>query len=236
MIALSLFLTVSWGITPYYVGSDLIYMVAFTPLMIAGDGGVLSLWTTILAATRRRMRLAVPPPGDELAAVGAQVHRRSVLVGAVVAGGVAVGAALVGWAGRSVAGASGGGGGGGASPTPTPQPTGSPTPSPTQTLPPGAVRITATSTVPVGSAFSFTDPATGDPAYLLQPKQGTFMAYSGVCTHEGCIVNWNSGPSDFTCPCHGAVFSDTGEPLRGPVKEPLAPITVVEYAGDVYSV
>ncbi|OEJ33354.1 TQO small subunit DoxD [Streptomyces subrutilus] len=36
LIALSLWLTVSWAVTPYYYGNDLIYMIAWIPLIIAG--------------------------------------------------------------------------------------------------------------------------------------------------------------------------------------------------------
>ncbi|MEU9142621.1 TQO small subunit DoxD [Streptomyces sp. NPDC048349] len=36
LISLSLWLTVSWAVTPYYYGNDLIYMIAWIPLIIAG--------------------------------------------------------------------------------------------------------------------------------------------------------------------------------------------------------
>lgn len=36
LIALSLWLTVSWAVTPYYYGNDLAYLMAWTPLIIAG--------------------------------------------------------------------------------------------------------------------------------------------------------------------------------------------------------
>ncbi|MCZ4084296.1 DoxX family protein [Streptomyces antarcticus] len=36
LIALSLWLTVSWAVSPYYYGNDLVYLIAWTPLIIAG--------------------------------------------------------------------------------------------------------------------------------------------------------------------------------------------------------
>ncbi len=36
LIALSLWLTVSWAVSPYYYGNDLVYLMAWTPLIIAG--------------------------------------------------------------------------------------------------------------------------------------------------------------------------------------------------------
>lgn len=36
LIALSLWLTVSWAVSPYYYGNDLVYLMAWTPLILAG--------------------------------------------------------------------------------------------------------------------------------------------------------------------------------------------------------
>lgn len=36
LISLSLWLTVSWQVTPYYYGNDLAYLMAWTPLVLAG--------------------------------------------------------------------------------------------------------------------------------------------------------------------------------------------------------
>lgn len=53
VISLSLWLTVSWSMEPYYYGNDLPYMMAWTPLMLAG-APLLSLDAVL--ATRRRRR------------------------------------------------------------------------------------------------------------------------------------------------------------------------------------
>lgn len=53
LIALSLWLTVSWAVTPYYYGNDLIYMMAWTPLILAG-APYLSLDSLIRSRLSRR--------------------------------------------------------------------------------------------------------------------------------------------------------------------------------------
>ncbi|MFF4173223.1 DoxX family protein [Streptomyces sp. NPDC001744] len=53
LISLSLWLTVSWQVHPYYLGNDLVYLMAWLPLLLAG-APVLSL--DRLLAERRRIR------------------------------------------------------------------------------------------------------------------------------------------------------------------------------------
>ncbi|MFJ6010887.1 DoxX family protein [Streptomyces sp. NPDC092952] len=54
LISLSLWLTVSWAVTPYYFGNDLAYLMGWLPLVLAGSGAF-SL-DAFLAARRRRIR------------------------------------------------------------------------------------------------------------------------------------------------------------------------------------
>jgi len=60
LIALSLFLTVSYTSNPYYLGSDIVFFFMFTPFVVAGAGGVLSLDAFI--ATRAAKVASVPSP------------------------------------------------------------------------------------------------------------------------------------------------------------------------------
>ncbi|GGY26760.1 DoxX family protein [Streptomyces omiyaensis] len=52
LISLSLWLTVSWQVTPYYLGNDLAYLIAWLPLLLAGAP---LLSADRLLAERRRM-------------------------------------------------------------------------------------------------------------------------------------------------------------------------------------
>lgn len=73
--------------------------------------------------------------------------------------------------------------------------------------------------IPVGGAHLFH--FQGNPAILMQPSPGTFVALSAVCTHLGCIVNWRPEERILFCPCHAGRFSPTGEVLGGPPPKPL---------------
>lgn len=100
-------------------------------------------------------------------------------------------------------------------------------------MPGGSGEIAKVADVPVGSVFAFQDPQ-GGPAFLLQPAAGTFLAYSGICTHNGCTVGYDESAAEFACPCHGARFEvATGEPVQGPAQKPLTRIAVAESGGVV---
>ncbi|OGP62522.1 MAG: hypothetical protein A2170_10990 [Deltaproteobacteria bacterium RBG_13_53_10] len=48
-----------------------------------------------------------------------------------------------------------------------------------------------------------------------------FLAFSSVCPHLACIVNWSEKLKSFECPCHGAKFNRKGEVTEGPPPRPL---------------
>jgi Rieske Fe-S protein len=75
---------------------------------------------------------------------------------------------------------------------------------------------------PVGSTMKYTAPD-GQPAYLFRTNAGVF-AYSAVCTHQGCVVDYNSLSKTLNCPCHGGQFDpfNGGKVLQGPPPTPLA--------------
>src|SRR4030042_1497932 len=51
--------------------------------------------------------------------------------------------------------------------------------------------------------------------------EGGFLAFSAICPHLRCIVNWDEMSRKFDCPCHGAKFNRNGEVLEGPPPRPL---------------
>jgi Rieske Fe-S protein len=56
---------------------------------------------------------------------------------------------------------------------------------------------------------------------VYKDEKGNISARSAVCTHLGCIVNWNSSEKTWDCPCHGSRFAKDGKVLQGPAAKPL---------------
>ena len=92
--------------------------------------------------------------------------------------------------------------------------------------------IAAISDLNVGSALSI-KLATGDPGILIRTDTDVVCAFSAVCTHEGCTVNYDSGSKELICPCHGARFDplQNGKAIGGPTRTPLTELPV-EISGE----
>lgn len=83
--------------------------------------------------------------------------------------------------------------------------------------------IAKVSDVPVGGSTSAQ--VDGEQLLLSQPKKGTVMAFSAVCTHQGCIVK--PAGAELHCPCHGSIYdAATGEVKHGPAPLPLPEVSV----------
>jgi cytochrome b6-f complex iron-sulfur subunit len=73
----------------------------------------------------------------------------------------------------------------------------------------------------------------GKPAVVIKTDKG-FVALSAVCTHLGCLVEFDSGKKAIQCPCHAATFDLEGHVTGGPAPRPLAMYQVSEVQGKVY--
>jgi thiosulfate dehydrogenase [quinone] large subunit len=94
---------------------------------------------------------------------------------------------------------------------------------------PAGTAIGPAKDVPVGGAASFSDPSTGDPSIVIQPKAGKFVAFDAVCPHAGCTVGYDPSAAILVCPCHGSQFNPaTGAVETGPAPTGLKPITIAE--------
>lgn len=74
---------------------------------------------------------------------------------------------------------------------------------------------------PPGSSISFDFDSRH--SILIRHEDGTWSAYDGVCTHQGCKVRFQGGEKNrIFCPCHGGVFDPkSGAVTAGPPPEPL---------------
>ena len=227
LLSLSFFLTVSWSTRPYFFGSDIVFVFAWTPILLADDGGRFSVVSLLRrqAAEQLGVRPGRPVPAAQAEAVNRRTVVRTGVLAATLGGLAAVlgGAAAADAHRRAVAAPSPAPTGGGSS-TPVPNPSGSST---------SGTAIGPTSQVPVGGAAQFTDPTNGQPAFVVQPAQGTFKAFSAVCTHAGCQVEFQQG--QFFCPCHASSFDgSTGAVLSGPAPSPLPSIPIHVTGGTIY--
>lgn len=71
------------------------------------------------------------------------------------------------------------------------------------------------------------------PAILVHMQDGTWIAYSAVCTHAACEVAYQPQSQQLGCPCHGSMFdpANGGSVVQGPAEQPLQEIQV-ETSGD----
>ncbi len=56
--------------------------------------------------------------------------------------------------------------------------------------------------------------------WLSNTDKGVMALYK-VCTHLGCLYNWNSQEGKFICPCHGSQFQANGTYIQGPAPRSL---------------
>lgn len=73
----------------------------------------------------------------------------------------------------------------------------------------------------------------GSAAVLVRKRGGALAAFSAVCTHLGCIVQWEKDKQDFLCPCHGGHFSADGDVTAGPPPKPLKKLPVTMAGGNI---
>jgi Rieske Fe-S protein len=59
------------------------------------------------------------------------------------------------------------------------------------------------------------------PVAVYRDIDGVLHERSAVCTHLGCVVQWNAGEKSWDCPCHGSRYGIDGEVLNGPARAPL---------------
>ncbi len=64
----------------------------------------------------------------------------------------------------------------------------------------------------------------GQSVAVYRDEAGTTIERSAICTHMGCIVEWNDAEHTWDCPCHGSRFQPNGKVIAGPAEKPLEEI------------
>ena len=175
-MTLVLWLSATWNVKPYFLGSDTAYLVMWIALFFA-----------LRTSARGLRRNALIP--------NLRDRRETLRIGAV--GALAIAGGFLGKVFTNSA--------------PAPE---------------MGSAITTLDALAIGETMKF-KAADGTAAVLFRTKAGVF-AYSRVCTHQGCIVEYDATAHLLACPCHGAKFDPTngGKAVAGPTQVALPKINV----------
>ena len=71
--------------------------------------------------------------------------------------------------------------------------------------------------VNTGKVFKFGS----EPAILVLTPDGQYRAFTAVCTHLSCTVQYRPDLREIWCPCHNGVYDTSGRNVSGPPPRPL---------------
>jgi Rieske Fe-S protein len=64
------------------------------------------------------------------------------------------------------------------------------------------------------------------PAILIHTPDGKYRAFTAVCTHLGCTVQYRPDLHEIWCPCHNGKYDLHGRNVSGPPPRPLTEFQV----------
>jgi Rieske Fe-S protein len=71
------------------------------------------------------------------------------------------------------------------------------------------------------------------PGILVRTPSGDLKAFSAVCTHLECIVQYKSETKQIWCACHNGQYNLEGKNIGGPPPRPLEEYTVNNRGGEI---
>ncbi len=71
------------------------------------------------------------------------------------------------------------------------------------------------------------------PALLVRTADGTYRAFSAVCTHLNCTVQYREDLHQIWCACHNGLYDLEGRNVSGPPPRPLQMFEVHVQGEDV---
>ena len=72
------------------------------------------------------------------------------------------------------------------------------------------------------------------PGILIRTPAGDVRAFSAVCTHLGCTVQYRPDLQHIWCACHNGQYDLQGKNIAGPPPKPLEEYKVAVVGDDVY--
>ncbi len=72
------------------------------------------------------------------------------------------------------------------------------------------------------------------PGIVLRTPEGSVRAFSAVCTHLNCTVQYRSDLQEIWCACHNGHYDLQGKNIAGPPPKPLEAYKVDISGDDVY--
>ena len=98
----------------------------------------------------------------------------------------------------------------------------------------GRVLAAKTADLPAGSGKVV---AMGSSPVIVVNAEAGVKAFSAVCTHLGCIVEFDATIKQIVCPCHDGHFNPaSGAVISGPPPQPLKPVTVAVEGDSIFLV
>lgn len=74
----------------------------------------------------------------------------------------------------------------------------------------------------------------GHPALLINTGNEKYLAFTAVCTHLGCTVEYRPDLHEIWCPCHNGKYDLHGRNISGPPPRPLTEFDVHLQGNDIY--
>ncbi|MBI4785998.1 MAG: Rieske (2Fe-2S) protein [Chloroflexi bacterium] len=97
----------------------------------------------------------------------------------------------------------------------------------------GPTMVAALADIPVGTGTVV--PVDDKPVIIVNTAAGGVKAFSAICTHLGCVVDWNKGKNVIQSPCHDGRFNPvTGDVVSGPPPRALPAYELSVKDGKIY--
>ena len=183
IMSLTLWLTLSWTVSPYFLGSNSAYVI---------------MWAVLLGSIFRKSgRLRLPNFSDRREVLTLALLGGLSIIGVIAGKNFKRGPKKLSSAGSSNA-------------------------------------IAKVSDIAIGTSINIVD-TFGAPAIIFRTKSGVY-AYSAVCTHQGCTVEFDKNSKHLICPCHGAEYdpANSAKVLAGPTTTPLPKVKISVKGDEIF--